>query len=539
MTTPKPRQETTIIHRPAELDAYLTAIQHGDAAEQQRLLAQDPQLASWTACFQQLDDFADSIIGFVSPASATTPSIRFGDYELRGELGRGGMGVVYRAYQSSLDRTVALKLLTGSPFATPDQRRRFVQEARLAAKIRHPQIVTIHEVGELAGQPFFTMDLIQGTNLAAQLRQGPLPVDHAVRLMIIIAGAVDYLHQHGVLHRDLKPSNILLDPAGQPCLVDFGLARAVDEIHDPTVTGTVMGTPSYMPPEQAAGRVREIDERSDVYSLGTILYEMLCGQPPFVADSPFDTVLAVLEREPLPVRQWNKAVPKDVERICLRCLEKSPDRRYASARELAEDLERWTRGERPAFPSRSPVFQLSRTVRRHPAAAYRLLGLLPTIVIILLRCLFVPDGWNFYLPMLAGLSAWTALSLAWERLSLQPGGQVWAAYAFLTTDIVMLTGVLHVLRAADVPHVAAYVLIVLMAGLSLNRRLIWVAGIGTVLGYLLLVARSEVAPAWHVPVIVVILLSCCTAVTDYQVRRLSMWIRPQRDGSQPPSRRSG
>ena len=195
------------------------------------------------------------------PRLRSTQTIQFGKYELRGELGRGGMGVVFQAYQPDLDRTVALKMLTGSTFATVDQRRRFSQEARLASRIRHPHIVTIHEVGEFGGQPYFTMDFITGTSLSAQLRNGPLPIDKAVYFLILIAKAVEHLHSHGIVHRDLKPSNVLLDQAGQPCLVDFGLARAVDEFHDPTVTGTILGTPSYMSPEQAAGRVREVTER--------------------------------------------------------------------------------------------------------------------------------------------------------------------------------------------------------------------------------------------------------------------------------------
>jgi len=515
---------------PARLDEYLTAIQCGDQAEQQRLQELEPELARWTDHLREIDEFARLLVDPTMSMAASTEMIQFGKYELRGELGRGGMGVVFRAYQPDLDRTVALKMLTGSPFATLDQRRRFVQEARLASRIRHPHIVTIHEVGEFGGQPYFTMDFIPGTSLAAQLGNGPLPIGQAVDFLVLIAKAVDHLHAHGVIHRDLKPSNVLLDHSGQPCLVDFGLARAVDEFHDQTVTGTILGTPSYMSPEQAAGRVREITERSDVYSLGAILYEMLCGRPPFVADSPFDTVLQVMEREPLPPRHWNRAIPKNLEQICLRCLEKSPGGRYASALELAQDLERWSRGEYPAYPSRSPVIKAARTIRRHPAAAYRLLGILPTFLILLLRCLIVPDVWNYYLPVLAGLVLWGGLTLLWEWQSLKPRRQTWTAYAFLLTDIVFLTMVLRVGDAADVSRVTAYVLIILMAGLSLKRRLIWLAGLGCIAGYLYLLLRADDFEAWHVPVIMIIVLICCTVVTDYQVRRLSIWIRPGLDG---------
>lgn len=516
----------------ARLDEYLTAIQRKDHEEQQRLLALAPELARWADDLREIDDFAELLLR-EQPSDkqfSSIQTIQFGKYELRGELGRGGTGVVFEAYQVELDRTVALKMLTGSSFATRDQRRRFAQEAKLASRIRHPQIVTIHDVGELGGQPYFTMDLIQGTSLAASLRDGPMTVDRSVQVLILIAKAVGHLHANGVIHRDLKPSNVLLNHAGQPCLVDFGLARALDEFQDPTATGTILGTPSYMSPEQAAGRVREITQRSDVYSLGAILYEMLCGRPPFVGDSPFDTVMQVLEREPLPPSHWNRDLSKGLEQICLRCLEKSPEARYSSAQELAQDLERWNEGEYLAYDSRSPIVKLSRTIRRHPAAAYRLVGLLPTLLIVVLRTMIVPDSWSYYAPIVMGLSLWIGLSLIWEWQSLNPGRQSWTTYGFLLTDIVLLTMILHVGRAANVSFVTAYVLCILMAGLSLNRPLIWVAGTGCVVGFLSLVVWSTDFKGWHVPVIIVVLMLCCTFVTDFQVRRLSIWIRPKFDG---------
>jgi serine/threonine protein kinase len=527
MTSSELHDDGTPIGFPDRLDELLTVIQQGNVAEIQRLTNEDPALITWKDCFRELNDFADLVSNVAAPGNIGGETIQFGQYELRGELGRGGVGVVYHAYQKALDRHVALKMLTGSAFSTSEQRRRFVQEARLIARIRHPHIVSVHDVGELGGQPFYTMELIEGESLASKLGRGRMEVRQAIDLMLPITQAVEYLHQQGVLHRDLKPSNILLDVAGEPCLVDFGLSRAMDEFHDPTVTGTILGTPSYMPPEQAAGRVREIDVRSDVYSLGAILYEMICGRPPFVANSALDTVLQVLERDPLPLRHWNRSVPRDVEHICLRCLEKSPDLRYLSAREFATDLERCQRGERPAAQLHTLSVKVSRLTRRYPSATYRLLGLLPTLLIVLLRCAAEPIFWGFYLPTLVGLCAWAILSFSWECCARQTAAQRWAPFAFVITDIVILTAILHFVQAADGPFIAAYVLLVLMAGLSLDRRLVWTSGISSVVGYFFLVMWSGPLLYWHIPIIVAILLMCCTAVTDYQVHRLSVLIRPR------------
>ena len=518
------------------LDAYLTAIQRGDVNEQQRLLNLEPGLVSWADDLQKIDAFATILsepFAIRTQAPEADESIRFGKYELRGELGRGGKGVVFRAYHPELDRTVALKMLTGSAFSSPDQRRRFAQEARLASRIRHPHIVSIHDVGDFSGQPYFTMDIVTGTSIASCLRKGPISTEQAVHWMIMIAKAVDHLHANGIIHRDLKPSNVLLDECDEPCLVDFGLARALDEFHDPTMTGTILGTPSYMSPEQAAGRIREVTTRSDVYSLGAILYEMLCGRPPFKADSAFDTVLQVMEREPLPLRHWNRTVPKKLDQICLKCLEKSPEKRYPSAMELAQELERWIRGESSPYESLSPITRFSRTFRRHPDAAYRLLALVPTLLIVVLRCLSAPNVSSisdYYKPIIVELSLWIGLSLVWEWQASKPGDHRWTPFAFLLTDIIFMTSILQARKKADISHVTAYVLVLILSGLSLNRSQIWTAGLGCIAGYLCLLCNAEDFENWIVPILMVVLLTCCTIVTDYQARRLSIWIRMKETG---------
>ena len=318
---------------PAEiLDGYLSALQKGDQAAEAELLAAHPALGPWTACLRGLDGLAAAIAGEGEAEPAAALPRVFGPYELLAELGRGGMGVVYRARHVSLGRDVAVKFLAGGVCASGEQRRRFLAEARLAARIRHPRIVSIHDAGDRDGQLWCAMDLVDGDDLAALLRDGPLPVAEAVHLVVEVARAVHHLHTSGILHRDVKSSTILLDASRTPYLTDFGLARGDDG--DATMTGTVLGTPASMSPEQAAGRVREIDARSDVYGLGTVLYEALCGTPPFGGTSAIDTLLDVLEREPLPPSHYNPAVPPLLDRVCLRCLEKAPSRRPTTAAAL-------------------------------------------------------------------------------------------------------------------------------------------------------------------------------------------------------------
>lgn len=291
------------------------------------------------------------------PVPAT---IRYlGDYELLAEIGRGGMGVVYKARQMSLNRLVAVKMILAGEFARPAEIQRFRTEAEAAANLRHPGIVTIFEVGEHEGHQYYSMDLVEGESLASLINRQHLPLRQAAGLVVQIARAVHFAHQRGIIHRDLKPSNVLLDASGQAKVVDFGLAKQADRHQEMTLSGALLGTPAYMSPEQAQGKSRQITFATDVYSLGAILFHLLTGRPPFAADSSFATIKAVIEAAPPSPSQLNPALDLDLETICLKCLSKAPGQRYASAEALAEDLERWLAGQ-PILARPATGFQKAR-----------------------------------------------------------------------------------------------------------------------------------------------------------------------------------
>ncbi len=311
----------------------------------------------------------------------------FGDYELLEEIGRGGQGVVYRAHQKSLNRTVALKVIGLGPWATEAHLKRFRREAEAAANLDHPFIVPIHEVGEREGCCYFSMNFIEGGQLDETVRRVPMSIRQVAELIAKLARTVHYAHEHGILHRDIKPGNILLDAKGEPHLTDFGLARLVEAESTVTRTLEAMGTPSYMAPEQAAGNNAAVGKATDVYGLGAVFYELLTGHPPFAGGTTFETVRLVLDTEPRQPRLLNPKVDRDLSTICLKCLEKDPKHRYSSALALAEDLEHWLKHE-PIQAKRSGFFTHTRKwVRRKPAIA---------ALIAALVALAAAIGWNVW-----------------------------------------------------------------------------------------------------------------------------------------------
>src|SRR5947199_1203183 len=293
--------------------------------------------------------------GDINGAGGAEIPEELGDYELLEEIGCGGQGVVYRAHQKSLNRMVALKVIGLGRWATTAHIKRFRLEAEAAASLNHPGIVPIYEVGERDGACYFSMGLVDGGQLDAVVKCEPMPIRYGAELIAKLARTVHYAHEHGILHRDIKPGNVLLDTKGEPHLTDFGLARLVETESTVTRTMEVLGTPSYMAPEQAVGNSARLTSATDVYGLGAVLYQLLTGHPPFAGRTTFETVRLVLDTEPRQPRLLNPKVDRDLATICLKCLEKDPRRRYSSALALAEDLERWLKHE-PIRARRTGIF---------------------------------------------------------------------------------------------------------------------------------------------------------------------------------------
>ena len=526
----------------ALLDEYLDALSRGDEAAREALLAEHPQLQPYVGCMDVLERMAvapvrplggngaDGATLIMSSADAERLARQvldedfprtFGRYELLGELGRGGMGIVYQARHLDLNRIVALKMVRSQQLASQEELRRFQAEARAAARLRHPHIVSIHDINQVGNQHYFTMDYVEGSSLASLTARGPLDPDVAAACLAHVARAVHYLHAHGIVHRDLKPHNILIDPQGRPYVTDFGLAK----IHGPdsteTQSGAILGTPSYMAPEQAAGKHRLVSARSDIWSLGAILYEMLTGRPPFREDNYVDTLLQVMEGEPTLPDRINKGVPSELQWVCMKCLTKEPTARYTTADELADDLERYTRGEVTLARPSGYLGTMVRWARREPAFAVRLALLLMAALIVHLRLLTAPDSLPNY-PLLMGVfSLWGLGGYGLQQLLNRPRTAEFARYAWSLLDIALFTVILIAAHHPRGSLLIGYPFFVAASGLLFRVRLVIMATAASVLSYLTLLwfCPEEVPPVHYVAVFVCTLITL-GLIVGIQVRRV-------------------
>ena len=535
------------------LDQYVAAIQSGDAIRRAALAAQHPELTPWIGKLDSLDKLAvDRNAGrgaagqrdsFTHPLatmawSDSNSSIRdaamiaepagqvFGNYQLLEESGRGGMGVVYKARQRDLDRIVALKMILSSRLASEEEVRRFYQEARAAAGLRHPNIVGIHEVGQIHGQHYFTMDYVAGHSLARQSETGPLEPDRAARLMATVARAVHYLHAHGIVHRDLKPSNVLLDENDEPLVTDFGLAKVFQDDASKTQTGAILGTPSYMAPEQARGETAEISPRTDVYSLGAVLYELLTGRPPFREENQLNTILQVLEGEPTLPHRINSRIPPELERIVMRALEKAPADRYDSAAALADDLDRYLRREPLETQPIGLRQRLRRFARRQPALVAHGAAILAMATIVQVNYLLARPNPVLYGQIMTVLGIWLALAVLFQWLLLHERTAGFSRYTWATVDVVLLTLALHFNGAPLGPMPIVYALLIVGSGLWFRMGLAWYTTALSLLAYATLVWQfpDEGGPATY-PYIVATVLVLIGYITGYQLHRLQVLSR--------------
>ncbi len=521
------------------LAAYLDSLQSGASPNREQVLEQWPELASAIDCLEALDALAgpspmqglptasDSpTVGFVSsgPRSEAADDLawrEFGDYEILDEIGRGGMGVVYRARQKSLNRVVAVKMIS-SYLASPRDVRRFQTEAQAAAGLHHPNIVGVHEVGQFRGQHYFAMEYVEGESLAARLTRGESSIDDNVRLLAAVARAVDQLHQHGVIHRDLKPSNILLDQAGRPAVTDFGLAKMFTSDSRDTLwpPGAVVGTALYMPPEQAAGQSDNVGPRSDVYSLGVILYEILTGRTPFQGDSPVEILMQVRDSEPPLPKALNPLAPRELEFVCMKCLAKEPGKRYASSAALAEDLERFLMGEGVEARPPNPWGRFKRWARRVPALATRLSGI---GVFYLVETLNFARGGveaEFHLQVTAVLLLWVLASAGFQRLLKRPAWAAATPFAWSATDAALLLSLLLISNGLGSPMTIGFFLVVGAAGLWVQRRLVWFATAATIAAYgFLAIREGNLAEEYIRHIYFVVALLVLGAIVAYQVSR--------------------
>ena len=486
---------------------FLSALERGEQPDRQAILSAHPELES------ELEEFFanhDEIFGSVNePQSSAEPDKRdigedattvgpanskdptttgeknldgsnpklIGNYLILEEIDRGGMGIVYRALDQDLQRVVAVKMIRSGRLASESYVQRFKAEARAAAKLDHPGIVSVHEVGTHEGQPYFSMAFIEGQNLAGYLKENELTVEESCLLIKEIAEAIDHAHENGLVHRDLKPANILMDRKNRAKITDFGLAKSLDQDDGITGTGEILGTINFMAPEQAAAKNDQIDRMTDVYSLGAMLYFLCTGQPPFETDNPVDTLLRILDSEPVLANKINPKVPRDVAVICMRCLEKDPQNRYQTASELVEELDRFLKGEPVEASHSSLVSRFRKWSRREPSLVGHLVGL--GLIEFTRACNYGYQAFvngedlDQYMKFSIPILAWAVVCVVLQQLQNRFRGlEQLIKFGWAVTDIGFLTAILLMAGGALGPLYIAYPLVIVMSGFFNRVRLV-------------------------------------------------------------------
>ncbi|MCA9193195.1 MAG: serine/threonine protein kinase [Planctomycetales bacterium] len=412
--------------------------------------------------------------------------VTFGKYDLLAEIDRGGMGVVYKARDNSMDRTVALKVIRSGEYATKEEVHRFQAEAKAAASLRHPNILPIFEWGEIHGLVYFTMELVEGCDLAERLRESDFGILDALRIALKIGAAVADAHRAGIIHRDLKPSNVLLDVEGEPYLIDFGLAKQQELAEDLTFSGQILGTPAYMPPEQACGRLKRVEKSADIYSLGAILYAMCTGQAPFTGPTSFDVLLQVLDREPIAPRQLNKNVPRSVERIIERAMAKSPEARYSSADDFCDDLQRFLRGEPIARPKLGWRDLAGNFWRQQPVLFSHVVAIF-SVLLIITTAYFTRSAQTLpYIMRLALLCLWIAGSVVLQRISHRDRLRDLAYLSWAAFDCVVYTLLLYFAEPPRGLLLVGYPMMIVASAMFYRARFVFFMTVICMLGFLLL-----------------------------------------------------
>lgn len=468
-------------------------------------------------------------------ASASAPPVqgqRLGKYELIAELARGGMGVVYKARDTALNRVVAIKMILSGAMATEAERERFRREAALAAKLDHPNVVPIYEVGEQDGFLYFTMRLVEGGSLAGRLdqyREDPMAL---ADLIEVLARAVQYANEQGFIHCDLKPSNILIDRDGVPQITDFGLARQASRDDSITTSGAVLGTPSYMAPEQASGEREAIGPATDVHGLGAILYELLAGRPPFRMATTMETVMQAIYCDPIPPRELRPQVPRELEHICLKCLEKSPKDRYPTAEALSAELAHFLQGD--PIGATGPIQKLRRWSRREPEIVARLSGLALVSLLTELNYRVLspfPDALAHRSVQIV-LGLWALLTLLFQQLQRRGWQSDRLRGCWILDDMACLTLLLWIMEDLDTPLLIGYPLMIAASGLWFREGVVWFTTGLAIAGYLALYGHAAVDwnrthPGWMKPGVLPYgnIYVVCLALSGFVVARLVKRIR--------------